>query len=335
MTFTAIIGMNAQTAVQSSKMLDNTFVGGEVGVATPLDFNSVFPLNTAVGIHVGKWFSPVFGTEIEGTALLGSNHFTLNNDNVVRATYVGVNGLVNWSNLLFGYNGKPRFFEANTILGTGWIHEYNANLNDYSSNYLGLKTGFDFAFNLGKNKAHTVSVRPAILWNLSKPGNSVGNLTFNKLGAQLYLGIGYTYHFKTSNRTHYFKTYDIGALNDEINTLRNDLAKKPKEVTVEKIVTKEVPAVFTGSKDWYVLFSQNSDVLTDNAKDVLDNIKGTVKVNGYASPEGTSEYNKGLSQRRADNVAAYLKYKGVEVVETVGHGVDGDTSNRVVIVSVQ
>lgn len=335
MAFTAILGMNAQTTVQNSKILDNTFVSGEVGISTPLDFDSMFPLNTVVGVHAGKWFTPIFGAEIEGTVWLGSNHFTSNNDNVVRASYVGVNSLINWSNLLFGYNGKPRFFEVNTVLGTGWVHGYNANINDYGSNYLGAKTGFDIAFNIGKEKAHTISVRPSVLWNLSKPCNSVDNLAFNKFGAQLYLGVGYTYHFKTSNGTHYFKIYDIGELNNEINSLRDELAKKPKEVTVEKIVTKEVKVAVTpnGNNDWYVLFSQNSDALTDNAKSVLNMVNGTVKVSGYASPEGAEAYNKNLSQRRADAVKAYLEKSGVTVTEAVGYGVDGETSNRVAIVS--
>lgn len=334
MAFMTMISVNAQTALQTSKLLDNTYVGGEVGVATPLDFNSVFPLNTTVGIHVGKWFNPVFGTEVEGTAWLGSNHFSANKGNTFRASYVGVNSLVNWSNLLFGYNGTPRFFEFNTIVGTGWLHHYNASENDYGSNYLGLKTGFDFAFNLGKSKAHTISVRPSVLWNLSNPGNGVGNLAFNKLGAQLYLGVGYTYHFKTSNGTHYFKIYDIGALNDDINGLRDELAKKPKEVTVEKIVTKEVPATVIDPTERVVYFSKNSDVLTDAAKTVLDKINGTVKISAYASPEGTDAYNKALSQRRADAVKSYLEGRGVTVTDATGYGVDGEASNRVAVVAV-
>lgn len=326
----AMIGVNAQTAVQTSDFLDNTFVGGEVGVATPLDFNSVFPLNTVVGVHAGKWFTPVWGAEIEGTAWFGSNHFTEKNGNTVRATYVGVNGIVNWSNFLFGYNGVPRFFEVSTVLGTGWMHNYNAHINDYHSNYLGVKTGLDLAFNLGKNKAHTVSVRPSVFWNVYD-GHEMP-LQFNKNYAQLYLGVAYTYHFKASNGTHHFKTYDIGALNDEITSLRSDLAKKPKEVTVEKIITKEVPVSVTDATERVVYFAKNSDTLTDAAKAVLDKVNGTVKVSAYASPEGTEAYNKALSQRRADVVKAYLENRGVTVTESVGYGVDGEASNRVAVV---
>ena len=46
------------------------------------------------------------------------------------------------------------------------------------------KTGLDFAFNLGSKKAHTLSVRPAVLWEVANHWNRV---QFNKNKAQLYL----------------------------------------------------------------------------------------------------------------------------------------------------
>lgn len=339
MAFSAIV-VNAQTAVQTSKIFDNIYVGVEGGVATPLSLNNVFPLNGTATLRVGKQFTPVWGAEVEGTAWFGSHshdgHFDGLSHNVVRGSYVGVNGTVNLTNLFWEYNGTPRFFEVSTVLGTGWLHTFIPNHNDEYSNYLGAKTGLDLAFNLGKSKAHTVSLRPAVLWNLSQPGNSANQLAFNKLGAQLYLGVGYTYHFKTSNGTHHFKTYDIGAYEATIARLNDELSKKPTEVILEKVVIKEVPATGTVStvdnSERVVCFSIDSDVLTDENKAVLDNVKGTVKVSAYASPEGSEAHNKALSQRRADVVANYLKNRGVTVTEAVGYGVNGSTSNRIAIV---
>jgi hypothetical protein len=71
---------------------------------------------------------------------------------------------------------------------------------------------------------------------VSLPGNSIGQLALNKHGAQLHIGVGYTYHFKTSNGTRHFKVYDVGALQREINYLRENLEKKPKEVVKEREV---------------------------------------------------------------------------------------------------
>lgn len=334
MAFSAVV-VNAQTAVQTSKVFDNTFIGVEGGVSTPLTFDNVFPLNSTVTLRVGKLFTPVVGAEVEGTTWFGSragyvDRFDGYTHNAVRGLYVGLNGLLNLTNLFCGYNGSPRTFEVSAVAGPGWVHTFIPNNEDNYNNHLGAKTGLNLAFNLGKAKAHTLSINPSVLWNLSVPGNKYGQLAFNKKGAELYVGVGYTYHFKTSNGTHYFKVYDVGALNDEINRLNEELAKKPKQVEVVKEVVTTNTVVETNER--VVYFSQNSDVLTDDAKAILDNVNGTVKVDAYASPEGTEQYNKELSQRRANVVADYLRTNGVTVTEAIGHGVVGETSNRVAIV---
>ena len=339
MAFSAIM-VNAQTAVQTSKILDNTFIGIEGGAATPLSFNGVFPLNGTATLHVGKLFTPVVGVEVEGTAWFGSHaDYVTRFDgygahNAIRGSYVGVNSLFNLTNLFWDYNGTPRKFELSAVAGPGWIHTFIPNHNDKYENHLGAKTGLDFAFNLGKERAHTISVRPAVLWNLSVPGNYIGQLAFNKHSAQLYVGVGYTYHFKTSNGTHSFKLYDIDALNAEINRLNAELAKKPTEVVKTTVVEKTVVKNMNNTEH-VVFFAFDSDVLTSDEKSKLDNVSGTVKVEGYASPEGTEEHNKKLSQRRANVVADYLRTKGVTVTEAVGCGVVGEASNRVAVVSAQ
>lgn len=334
---------NAQVATQNAKILDNTYISVGGGVATPLDFYDVLPLNPTATIAVGKWFNPKVGAEIEGTAWFGSHDAKgtwnrwdhVNTHNIVRGSYVGLNGLINWSNVFANYKGSPRLFEVNSIVGIGWAHTNRPGLNDKYSNCLGAKTGLDLAFNLGKKKANTLSVRPAVLWDLSHPGDGAGQLAFNKLGAQLQLGVAYTYHFKTSNGTHHFKTYDVGAMMNEIDYLKGELAKKPKVLTrtVEKLVEK--PVVTTVTQPVYVMFAKNSAELSDNAKATLDAITGTVTISATASPEGTADYNLALSQRRADAVKAYLEAKGVKVTEAVGRGVLGDDSNRVAIVVTQ
>lgn len=147
MAFSAIV-VNAQTAVQSSKILDNVYVGVEGGVATPLTFDNVFPLNGTATLRVGKQFTPVWGAEVEGTAWFGSNsgygflpttnRFDGTTHNVVRGSYVGVNGTVNLTNLFWEYQGTPRFFEVSTVLGTGWVHTFIPNVEDKYHNYLGV-----------------------------------------------------------------------------------------------------------------------------------------------------------------------------------------------------
>ena len=108
-------------------------------------------------------------------------------------------------------------------------------------------------------------------------------------------------------------------------------ARKPVTVTntVEKVVEK---VVNTGT---YVFFAKNSSELTETAKAALDKVSGKVNVTASASPEGTDAYNKALSEKRADAVAAYLKANGVTVCSVKGIGNTGSDSGRVAVVSAE
>lgn len=359
--FMMIFTANAQIATENAKLFDNVYAGVEAGVTTPFNFNSVFPLNPVVGVKIGKELTPTFAFELEGLAVFGDNvyRYGVNNsmlvpidgamnvhkngsvNTFVKATNVGLNGVINLSNLVFGYKGAPRVFEVKTNAGFGWLHYYG----DFTTNIVGgyvpagksnvltAKTGVDLAFNIGRTKAHTFTISPAIYWGL----NEEGNIKFNKTYSQLAIMAGYTYHFKTSNGTRYFKTYDVGAMIDEIDRLNEELAKKPTEVIVEKEVTKEVEKIVpVKMTDVYVFFAQNSSTLDDRAKDQLDKLgqNGVYKVVAYASADGTAEYNQRLSERRAAIVADYLINRGCKVDSWEGKGVEyGETTGRVAVVT--
>lgn len=325
--FSAVVSANAQIATENSNAFDNVGAGITAGVSTPLDFNSVFPLNTNVGLKITKDITPVFGFQIEGLAVLNDNHF---NDlkTTVKATNVGLNGALNLSNALWGYKGTPRAFEVSAVVGLGWLHTWNTSENSLTS-----KTGLDLAFNLGKNKAHSLVLTPAVYWNLHK----IDAIQFTKKGAQLALNLSYIYHFKTSNGTHHFKTYDIGAMTNEIARLNGALAecesRKPK--VVERIVEKNV--VVPTNTEWFVQFAQKSAELTAEAKATLDKIGEdlVVDVIGTSSPEGDAEFNQRLSEKRAAVVADYLTKRGVKVNSWVGKGVQiGLATNRLAIITV-
>lgn len=329
------IAGKAQIATQNSNALDNIYVGVTGGVSTPLDFNSIFPFNTNAGVVIGKDFTPFFGLNVEGLAFLNDNHFS-DAKTAVKATNLSLNGVVNLNNVFFGYKGTPRVFEVSTVTGFGWLHEWQN-----TANYLTAKTGLNFAFNLGKKKAHSIIITPAVYWNLNK----YDNIKFNKNGSQLALSLTYVYHFKTSNGTHSFKTYDIGAMIGEIDRLNGALSECESRQPVEKTVVKEVPvtaAVETASEDkiveYIVMFAKNSYELTSEAKNVLDNVSTSksVSIVGLASPEGTEEYNLELSQKRADAVADYLKNRGLTVSSAIGKGVlYGESTNRIAVITEQ
>ena len=322
-----IFSVNAQTAIETPKLFDNVYMGVQGGAFTPMDFNSVFPVNAAAGLKLGKQFTPVWGAEVEGNVFFNENNFYEWTKTFVKGTNVGVNGTVNLSNLLAGYKGSPRVFEVKTNTGLGWMHAWNAG----KYNVLTAKTALDFDFNLGKNKAHTFSVSPGVFWML----NPIHKIQFNKQFAQLGVMAGYTYHFKTSNGTHAFKLYDVGAMNDEINNLRAELAKKPTEVVKKVTVIKKDVSVVENT--YVVQFAKNSSLLTAENMRILDAIPEDVRVEvvGTASVEGSKEYNDKLSEARANAVTTYLKDRKVNVVSSRGIGSsNGPTSNRLVIVTI-
>lgn len=318
------VSINAQTAIQTSKLFDNTYVSVTGGVMTPLDLNSVFPLNSAAGLKLGKEITPVVGVEVEGLAVFNDNHFG-DFHTGVKATNVGGALTLNLSNAFSGYLGKPRVIEFKTNTGLGWLHTYCDDANSLSA-----KTTLDMIVNFGHSRAVSMVVSPGVYWNMNRFDNAIKNIKFNKHAAQLSLMASLVYHFNTSNGTHHFKKYDITTMNDEINNLKQELLKKPKEVIVEKVIEKTVET----NNDTYVFFAKNSVLLTDDAKKTLDKVQsGEYDIDGYASPEGTDEHNVRLSQRRADVIAEYLKQHNVTVNKVTGHGVAfGDATNRVVIV---
>ena len=329
----SFITVNAQTAIEESKVFDNTYVGVTAGTMTPLDFNSVFPVNTVVGLKLGKEITPVVGFEVEGLASFNDNHFG-DFKTGIKSTNLGGALTLNISNLFAGYNGKPRPIEFKTNTGIGWLHTYGD-----VNNALTAKTALDVVLNIGNKRAISVIVSPGVYWNLNSFDGAISNIKFNKHHAQFALMASFVWHFKTSNGTRNFKKYDVGSMISEINRLNEELAKKPTEVEkiVEKVVVETPTAAVAQavSNVTYVFFAQNSYVLTDDAKKSLDTVQaGEYDINGYASPEGTNEYNMQLSKRRAEAVADYLTNKGITIKNVEGHGVAfGDATNRMVTIT--
>lgn len=353
--------MSAQTAFESPKLFDNTFISVGGGVATPLSFDAVFPLNPTATLAVGKQFTPVWGAEVEGTAWFGSHahggtdsrfdrltHFDRTTHNVVRGSFVGVNGLTNLTNLFLGYKGSPRLFEVSTVLGGGWLHVFTPNNSDKAHNGFGVKTGLDLAFNLGEAKAHTIKISPSVIWDVTSLDvtdvtRSINDetmpLKFDKRFAQLQLGVSYTYHFATSNGTHHFRTYDVGAMNAEINRLiaENDaLRNRPTTEVTKTVVETKVTKVLVPNQ-FTVQFAFDDATLSESAKAELSKIEGgtAVTIDAFASPEGKAEHNQKLSEARANSVKLFLEENGVRVLDAHGHGVTSDTSNRIAIVTIQ
>jgi outer membrane protein OmpA-like peptidoglycan-associated protein len=90
---------------------------------------------------------------------------------------------------------------------------------------------------------------------------------------------------------------------------------------------------YKSAKDVTVLFKFNSDVLTDDARQELDQLTNSVgslkryfiAIQGFTDKTGTPEYNLALSRRRAEAVQTYLVSKHsvpVYRIQIVGLGHD-------------
>jgi len=83
-----------------------------------------------------------------------------------------------------------------------------------------------------------------------------------------------------------------------------------------------------------VLFDVDSDVLTPQAKSILDNVaqqvvgksNASLTLEGHADATGDSGYNMGLSDRRARNVARYLAGQGVKQSQFIDVDSYGETN---------
>lgn len=330
----------AQVVYGNNKFTDNIYVGITGGASTPLagGVDDVFPLNGIAGLKLGKDLTPVFGFNVEALVGFGSNGIIItghgsdnsgaaNKGTAIRTASVGLNGTINWSNAIVGYNAN-RILNISTETGLSYNHEYRAGSDGRDD--LGAKAGILVDFKV--SDPWHVFVEPAVYWNLTKSGG----VTFHKNNSQLAVQVGVVYRFKTSNGTHNFAKYNVGNMEHIIAKLNEQLSQKPTEVIREvpgPTTTITITDTIYINKGYTILFAYDSSELSPSAQATLDEVRGPVTVVGYASPEGPSDYNQALSEERAKVVTDYLVSRGVEVIKTEGAGVDGETSNRIVVVS--
>jgi outer membrane protein OmpA-like peptidoglycan-associated protein len=333
-------GLFAQT-VESSKLFDNTYIGVYGGGTTTnlMTTHRTFFWNGAkdivkgvrpvAAVEFGKYVTPVVGFSVEGQAIFN----TTKSSTFVDQSNVIANAKVNLSNLIGGYPGQPRFVEVVAVPGIGWGHNYghDYDIPHFDKNYLTYKAGAEVNFNVADN--WQINVRPSAIW-----WNYNNMLKFHSKNLQAQVLVGATYKFGNFKNCPYTVTAaEYNALQNKVKELQDALDKKPtevvKEVPVEKVIEKVIEK---GASQYFVQFAKGKYDLDDAAKTELDKIQeGTeVAVIATSSPEGKKLYNKVLSQKRADEVKAYLEGRKVKVVSAEGLGVTGPTSNRVAIVKV-
>ena len=352
------VAASAQTTVVGSKFTDNWYIGIQGGVSTKTNKNVwTHNLNPNAGIRIGKNITPVFGLLAEGNVYFNdraqyNRARDLRTNTFAKAVNVNLLASINLMNLFAGYKGEPRFFELSALFGFGWMHGFgkyegagitanalrpvNAVSNDATS-----KAALDFAFNLGKAKALQLFIEPSINYGVFK-----NKYQYNLNRSFVQLNAGLVYKFKNSNGTHNFKVADlrnqaeIDRLNAIINGLRNDLDAKDREIArLQKLLDECNARVCPTCPECKEVANLQPTVLFRQGKSVIDpaqfapielisnymknHPEAKVKIDGYASPEGSLELNKKLSIDRAEAVKSALikKYKiAADRLTTEGHG---------------
>ena len=262
LTLALLMGVAATQAqsLEQNKFFDNISVTVKGGAIMPFQGYAFWPSARGIfGLEIKKQLTPVFGLGVEGEATINTTswdkydqYWGPKSANIIDHTMAGLFGTVNLSNLFMGYKGMPRFFEAEGVIGAGWLHAFHPyssklaqkmNGADYNSWYT--KAGANLNFNFGESRAWTFSLKPAVVWDMNGdimyafrnklnartiegPHSNLSKMNANHAAVELEAGI--TYHFKGSNGERYitlcpykYSQNDIDALNGDINNLRNQL----------------------------------------------------------------------------------------------------------------
>lgn len=343
------VSANAQkTVVTASKAGDNIYVGVNGGATTWFNGNNAFSaFQPNFGIRVGKNFTTVFGVALDLGSQMNAHKSDcpakLGNKTFFNNVEANLLGTANLMNLFAGYKGEPRTFEVIALGGFGWTHEFPS-----GDDYVNTKLALDFAYNFGGAKQWQAYVEPAITYRSDK---AVNNFKYDLRDADFSLKAGVNYKFGCSNGKHNFAIEqlrdqsEIDGLNAKINSLRSDVdaakaaaaAKDAKIAELQKALTdcqnKPAPVVEKKAANLQpsVVFAQGKSNVQNSqlaniemiAKYMQNNKDSKVKISGYASPEGSKEFNQKLSEKRAEAVKTILvkKYKiAADRIETEGLG---------------
>lgn len=312
------VSANAQT-VRSSRMFENmsiTVDGGVVSPIKPVDQTFFENLRGTAGIEIDKYFTPVVGIGAEGIAFFNTTGVYT----AVDQTAVLVNGKINISNWFGGYKGQPRRVEVVGFSGIGWGHNFTDEVQ--VKNYSVYDAGAELNFNMGKQRAWQINIRPSVLWNTTAPYPKL-----SRKEATLRIAAGLTYKFGSkSKKSHNFVVCPYAVTQADYDALKAKydalVAKGPeiREVVKEKEVVKEVP-VEKKENVWApmnVTFAMGSAKLSNVEKAKIKefveglDVEEVLVVGSADKGTGTVRRNEYLAKERANVVAKFLENLGIK-----------------------
>lgn len=314
---------------------------------------------------VGHWFSPYFGFRFRGQG--GAMHWE-NSNQWHKGKYANLNLEITWDmfNSLCGVNDH-RVFSIIPYLGVGgsyaWDYSVAGNILDNDGKVMehqgvvNTNLGLQFRFRCSKRVDLYVDAR------LTGTADNINNIAWKtgldpifSMTGGLQINLG-----KEGRHVTKYTPFDcMGAINDlngRINKLRGDLADTEAQLRAAQaqlpcpeVTESAAPAKTTNSVNPAVRFKFNSAKVSANDQVTLYDVAQVLKqdenakvvLKGYADKRtGTADYNKKLSERRANAVKEALVAYGIDAdrIEVEAIGVeeqpytDNNNWNRVVIVT--
>ncbi|MGF6907330.1 OmpA family protein, partial [Fusobacterium sp. PH5-44] len=158
-------------------------------------------------------------------------------------------------------------------------------------------------------------------------GHIAGNnaADYVKLGVEAYKAQKTTIETKAEDSNKYeAKKEEV----EVIEAKKIDNSKEKEEL--KKVLDNSKKTILVSLSDNLIIFDKNSDQIKNSSNDILDSIadylsnnsKATIKVIGHTDSDGDRNYNKDLSQRRANNIKTYFINKGIDGtrITSIGHG---------------
>lgn len=305
-------------------------------------------------ITLGKWFTPVIGVRAKTQMMQLKCVDGRENPNYDMVNF-NVQGLLNLRNLFAGYQ-PGRVWNISVYAGTGFYR--NLDREHYAFMYTG---GILNTFNVTKRLFINLDIYGNVALNELDNGiggKGAGNFLTTKdrqLGVSLGVGINLgkvgwskTPDLEAINAMHKAQTEALNASlaeqQRENDKLKDLLAKRQETTTTTVQETKTVVSTPVS-----VFFNLNSSRIASkkdlvNVEALVEQVKannGKVEVLGYAdSKTGSADYNKKLSERRAETVAKELKKMGLKdeqiIIKPMGGVADLEPAsyNRRVLVKV-
>ncbi len=162
-----------------------------------------------------------------------------------------------------------------------------------------------------------------VLW--SKPVNLGPEINSDAFDAYLSVTDNNDVYFvsnRNSENTDIYMSKIIEEELDEMRAIINPSKYQLSETEIQQLLGMPLSRMIFFELDSYTLKPESKELLDFLVEKLKTNREYFVELIGHTDLEGTASYNQTLSQRRADEVAAYITNKGIGVgrVDTKGLG---------------